>query len=211
MNTTKSLLGLLFLLSTLPSLAQQTAIIRGHVQTSDGNPAEAVTVSLKGKGQGTITNAKGDFTISHIKLGTYQIQVSAIGLKTTEQTVTVNDGQPLVVDFTLQENAAQLNEVIVNGSRTNRFSRSSSDYVSKMPLKNLENPQVYNTIGKELLTEQLVFSVDDAMRNAPGVQKMWEATGRAGDGGVTTIPVVSLYRASYEMAWPVTSPATSML
>lgn len=170
-------------MSTLPSLAQQTAIIRGHIQTSDGNPAEAVTVSLKGKGQGALTNAKGDFTISHIKPGTYQLQVSAIGLKTTEQTVTVSDAQPITIDFTLQENTAQLSEVIVNGSRTNRFSRSSSDYVSKMPLKNLENPQVYNTIGKELLTEQLVFSVDDAMRNAPGVQKMWEATGRAGDGG----------------------------
>ncbi|MBC8153921.1 MAG: TonB-dependent receptor, partial [Bacteroidetes bacterium] len=77
----------------------------------------------------------------------------------------------------------QLQEVIVTGSRANRFARTSSDYVGKMPLKNLENPQVYNTIGKELLTEQLVFSVDDAMRNAPGVQKMWEATGRAGDGG----------------------------
>ncbi|GAB4012587.1 TonB-dependent receptor [Spirosoma migulaei] len=183
MNTTKSLLGLLFLLTTLPALAQQTAIIRGHVQTSDGNPAEAVTVSLKGKGQGDVTNAKGDFTISHIKVGTYQIQVSAVGLKTTEQTVTVQDAQPITIDFTLQENAAQLNEVIVNGSRTNRFSRSSSDYVSKMPLKNLENPQVYNTIGKELLTEQVIFTVDDAMRNAPGLQKMWNATGRSGDGG----------------------------
>ncbi|RYY08248.1 MAG: TonB-dependent siderophore receptor, partial [Cytophagaceae bacterium] len=35
----------------------------------------------------------------------------------------------------------------------------------------------------ELLTEQLVFSVDDASRNVPGLQKMWEPTGRAGDGG----------------------------
>ncbi|RYF46526.1 MAG: TonB-dependent siderophore receptor, partial [Cytophagaceae bacterium] len=41
----------------------------------------------------------------------------------------------------------------------------------------------YNTIGKELLTEQLIFTVDDAVRNAPGIQKMWNATGRAGDGG----------------------------
>ncbi|AUD02819.1 TonB-dependent receptor [Spirosoma pollinicola] len=183
MNTTKTLLSLLFLLGTLPALAQQTASIRGHVQTSDGNPAEAVTVSLKGKGQGAITNATGDFMISHIKLGTYLVQVSAIGLKTTEQTVTVTDAQSITVDFTLQENAAQLNEVTVNGSRTNRFSRSSSEYVSKMPLKNLENPQVYNTIGKELLTEQVIFTVDDAMRNAPGIQKMWNATGRSGDGG----------------------------
>ena len=183
MNAIKSLLILLFLLNTLTTLAQQAVTIRGNVKTSDGNPAETVNVSLKGKGQGAVTNEKGDFAIPRVKPGTYQIQVSAIGLKPTEQTITINGTEPITVEFTLAENAAQLNEVTVNGNRTNRFSRTSSDYVSKMPLKNLENPQVYNTIGKELLTEQLVFSVDDAIRNAPGVQKMWNATGRAGDGG----------------------------
>jgi iron complex outermembrane receptor protein len=34
-----------------------------------------------------------------------------------------------------------------------------------------------------MLTEQLVLSVDDGLRNAPGVQKMWDANGRSGDGG----------------------------
>ncbi|MVM31744.1 TonB-dependent receptor [Spirosoma sp. HMF4905] len=183
MNIGKLLYVIVLMLAALSTQAQSGGTIRGNVKTSDGNPAEAVTVSLKGKGQGAITNAKGDFSINRVKAGTYQLQVSAIGLKTVEQTVTVTGTETVTVDFALLENASQLTEVIVNASRINRFSRSSSDYVSKMPLKNLENPQVYNTIGKELLTEQLVFSVDDAMRNAPGVQKMWEATGRAGDGG----------------------------
>jgi iron complex outermembrane receptor protein len=71
----------------------------------------------------------------------------------------------------------------VRGSRANRFNRSGSVDVAKMPLKNLENPQVYATVGKELLTEQLVFTVDDTTRNVPGLQQMWEPTGRAGDGG----------------------------
>lgn len=183
MNAIKLLYVFLLSISALAAQAQSGGAIRGSVKTSDGNPAEAVTVSLKGKGQGALTNAKGDFSINHVKAGTYQLQVSAIGLKTVEQTVTTNGTETVTVNITLSESESQLTEVTVNGSRTNRFSRSSSDYVSKMPLKNLENPQVYNTIGKELLTEQLVFSVDDAMRNAPGVQKMWEATGRAGDGG----------------------------
>jgi iron complex outermembrane receptor protein len=52
-----------------------------------------------------------------------------------------------------------------------------------MPLRNLENPQVYSSISKELMADQLSFSIDDATRNAPGLQKMWEATGRGGDGG----------------------------
>ncbi|MBD2754610.1 TonB-dependent receptor [Spirosoma validum] len=178
------IVNLIFLLSLPLTLwAQQFATIRGTVTTSDGNPAEAVTVSLKSKGQGAITNASGSYIINRVKEGTYTVQVSAIGLRTTEKNVTVTPGETATLDFVLSENTAQLQEVIVSSGRINRFARTSSDYVSKMPLKNLENPQVYNTIGKELLTEQLVFSVDDAMRNAPGVQRMWEATGRGGDGG----------------------------
>ena len=170
---------------TLPFLtnAQQVATIRGKVLTSDGNPAEYVTVVLKGKGQGAITNGKGEYAITKVKEGSYTVMVSAIGLQSAEKPVTVSRRESASVDFTLSENTAQLTEVIIRAGKLNRFAAKSSDDVGKMPLKNLENPQVYNTIGKELLTEQLVFSVDDAMRNAPGLQKMWEATGRAGDGG----------------------------
>ena len=171
------------LLLSLGVQAQSTATIKGNVTTSDGNPAEMVTVSLKNKGQGATTNNRGEYTINRVKPGVYTVQVSAVGLKTTEQELTVGAGENSTLNFTLVENTAQLQEVTVSGSRTNRFARTSSDYVSKMPLKNIENPQVYNSIGKELLTEQLVFTVDDAMRNAPGVQRMWEATGRGGDGG----------------------------
>ena len=183
MNAHKLLHATLLLFIALPAFAQQAATLRGTIKTSDGNAAEGVTVSLNGKGQGAITNSAGNYVINRINSGDYTVQVSAVGLQTAEQTIRLATGETATLDFTLSENTAQLQEIIVSGSRANRFSRPSSDYVSKMPLKNLENPQVYNTIGKELLTEQLVFSVDDAIRNAPGVQKMWDATGRAGDGG----------------------------
>jgi iron complex outermembrane receptor protein len=76
----------------------------------------------------------------------------------------------------------QLQQVVVTGG-INKFARDSSDYVARMPLKNMENPQVYSTITRDLLNDQLVFSVDDGLRNATGLQKMWDATGRSGDGG----------------------------
>lgn len=163
--------------------AQTAGTIEGHVKASDGKPVEAVTVSLQAKGQGSLTDADGYYLLRRVKPGTYTVQVSAVGLKTAQKDVTVTAGERITADFVLQENTAQLQEVIVNGSPTNRFARPSSDYVAKMPLKNLENPQVYSTISKELLTEQLIFTVDDAVRNVPGLQKMWEATGRSGDGG----------------------------
>lgn len=45
------------------------------------------------------------------------------------------DQQPPVKDT-----AKQLEQAVFTGG-INKFSRSSSDYVSKMPLKNLENPR----------------------------------------------------------------------
>jgi iron complex outermembrane recepter protein len=168
---------------TLSVQAQQSAAIRGRVTTSDGSPAEAVTVGLKGRSQGAITNSRGEYVIERVRPGQYTLVISAVGLKSEEKAVTVEAGQSVLVDFALTENAEQLREVVISGSRTNKFARKQSEYVSKMPLSNLENPQVYATVGKELLTEQLVFTADDATRNVPGLQRMWEATGRAGDGG----------------------------
>jgi iron complex outermembrane recepter protein len=185
MNTARLLsLATIVSATALPAWAQQaTSTIRGTVTTQDGSPAEAVSVGLKGRPQGAITDAKGQFVIERVREGEYTLVVSAVGLQTTEKPVTVSGGQPATVDFTLAESAQQLREVTVQGNRINKFARKQSVDVSKMPLSNLENPQVYATVGKELLTEQLVFTVDDATRNAPGLQKMWDATGRSGDGG----------------------------
>jgi iron complex outermembrane receptor protein len=58
-----------------------------------------------------------------------------------------------------------------------------SEYVAKMPLKRVENPTVYNTVESRVLKEQVITNFDAAMKNVPGVSKLWEPTGRGGDGG----------------------------
>ncbi|CAI9675327.1 MULTISPECIES: TonB-dependent siderophore receptor [Elizabethkingia] len=75
-------------------------------------------------------------------------------------------------------NAKKIDEVIINS-----YIKKDSDYVNKMPLKSIENPQVYSSIDKAVLDNQLIYTVDDALRNVTGVQRMWSANNRAGDGG----------------------------
>lgn len=53
---------------------------------------------------------------------------------------------------------------------------------NKMPLKDIENPQVYNVINKNILKEQVVTTFSDALKNATGVSRLWESTGRGSDG-----------------------------
>lgn len=75
----------------------------------------------------------------------------------------------------------ELEEVIVRGAYK-RYKTETSVSVARMPLKNLENPQIYTSISKNLLQDQLVTQLDQALRNATGVSRLWESTGRGGDG-----------------------------
>lgn len=74
----------------------------------------------------------------------------------------------------------KLNSVEI--SNKYKYKREKSTTVSKMPLNNIENPQVYNTVTAELIKEQLVTNFNDALKNATGVSRLWESTGRGTDG-----------------------------
>jgi len=180
-NCLFALLLVLFLQTEI--FAQSNATIKGHITTSDNQPADFVSVILNDKSAGTLTNSNGDFVFHKLKAGNYLIKVSAVGLSAQNKTISLKNGETQVVDFVLTENSKQLKEVNINASKNNKFIVKQSETVGKIPLTQLENPQVYTSISKDLMTEQLVFSVDDAIRNAPGIQTMWQATSRSGDGG----------------------------
>lgn len=75
-------------------------------------------------------------------------------------------------------NTRNIDEVIIS-----TYVKKDSDYSNKMPLKAIEDPQVFSSINKSVLENQNIFTVDDTYRNVTGIQKMWSATSRAGDGG----------------------------
>jgi len=179
--TFKKILTTLLIFSALVSWAQDKASISGTVVLNDNTPAENISIELKGTAYSTATNEQGMYEFKNIKPGTYVIRVSSVGIMTVEETVTLAWGEKTTVNFVLSESSEQINEVVIE-SQKNKFARQTSETVSKMPLKDIENPQVYNTISAELLKEQVVTNFDDALKNAPGLDKLWESTGRATDG-----------------------------
>jgi len=150
-------------------LFAQTGTIRGTVKTSDGKPAEFVTIGLHGTSKGTVVNQKGNYTLNKVTTGTYTLTASFIGLVPQSKQVEVNAGETTTVDFMLSENNEQLQEVLVKGSKGSKFTRQSSTTVAKMPLSNLENPQVYTAVTKELIQEQQITMYSDIIKNVPGV------------------------------------------
>lgn len=80
-----------------------------------------------------------------------------------------------------KDSIQKLKEVILNTEKY-KYKREKSTTVAKLPLNNIENPQVYNTVTAELLKEQVVTNFNDALKNATGITRLWESTGRGGDG-----------------------------
>jgi iron complex outermembrane receptor protein len=158
----------------------------GSVRTSESIPADNVSVYLLNTPYGTTTDDKGNFELK-VSTGTYTLIIKQVGAKVEQRTIEVKEGINKIPVIVLSMSNTDLQEVSISSGRVNKFSRKSSPYVTKMPLNNLENPQVYSSISKELLKDQQINNLDEALKNAAGVSKSFESTGRAGSGGTTFV------------------------
>ncbi|MES2574189.1 MAG: TonB-dependent receptor [Bacteroidota bacterium] len=162
------LIACLFLFSTISLFAQQSnGKIKGTITTSDGQPAAGVDVILKNSKYGTITNEEGNFDFNKVKAYSYTLQVSLTGYETIKKEVTVTENETTTLNFQLKVSDKELQEVIINNRKS--VLSKKTDYVARMPLKNIENPQVYNVVHKELFQEQIATDITSVMRNASGV------------------------------------------
>ena len=176
-------LSILFIFIISHIAYSQNSGIKGTVSDNDKTPLFGVNISLKNTLKGTQTNENGYFEITDLQNGDYVLSISYLGFKTREVPVSIINGQTLdLATITLYEGNEILSEVVVEGERINKFSRKKTAYVSKLPLKDIENTQVYSTITTELLQSQVVTNFDDALKNATGVEQLWASTGRGGDG-----------------------------
>jgi iron complex outermembrane receptor protein len=164
--------------------AQVSPALYGKVTTSDGQPVKDVAVILIETRQQTVTAHDGTYKFDHVRNGTYTIKAAILGLPAIRKTITVTNGANNMADFTLTESEVGLQEVVITTRKLGKELNKESETVAKLPLKYLENPQVYTTLSDKLLTEQVITDLSDGLKNAPGVVKMQGSIGRSGDGAV---------------------------
>lgn len=161
----------------------QNGNITGRIVDHSNAPLIGVSTYLQGNHSiGTLSDNDGQFLIKNIENGNHNLVLSYIGYKTVEIDFSMENGKNLDLgEIILQEGNELLQKVTIS-YRKNNFSRKKTAYVSKLPLKDLENAHTYSTVTSELLNSQMTINFDDALKNATGVDKRWEATGRSGDG-----------------------------
>lgn len=146
---------------------QQKTGITGTITTSDGKPAGLASLLLNNK-TAVRVDKNGVFLVEELSPGTYTLTVTFAGQASQTKTVEVQAGQMARVDFALSVDARTLNEVVIVGNKYTITSRKNSNTASRLPLRYMENPQVYNVVDKELIKEQMALTLEESFRNIPG-------------------------------------------
>lgn len=165
----KRLIFLVSILCLSMSFAQiKTGTISGRITSIEDEPLELVSVSLLDQNKNTITDINGHFSFPELAPGNYIVKIQMLGLKEQQIPVEVKEDEETPVNYKLsKENIQILQEVrIVKNNST--VTRKESPYVAKLPIKYLENPQVYNTVPKELITQQMAVDLGSVSKNVPG-------------------------------------------
>ena len=177
-----ALILLIFTLTPFFTFAQSkqgNGNISGKVKSADGSPIDFAVISIKGVRRTTV-NENGTFFMRNIPAGAYIITASIVGFQGKSLDVVVKSGETVAVEFTLSENNQQLDEIVVNGRAAKKLVQRETESVSRMPIKNLENPQVYNVVGQALIKEQMVTDRNEIYVNIPGAVPNFSAGGSQG-------------------------------
>ncbi|TDW51794.1 iron complex outermembrane receptor protein [Flavobacterium sp. 270] len=142
--------------------------ISGKVILKDGNSVQGVKIKIAELNKTTTTDSDGSYELKNVPFGTYVVDAVLNGYDSSPASVVIDQNNLTPnLDFEITYTSQKLEEVIVS-SGGNRFARKESEEVSKMKLQNMENPQVYTIVSKELMKEQVITDYNSAFKNVPG-------------------------------------------
>jgi iron complex outermembrane receptor protein len=170
---------LIFFISIGYSQNNKSSVL-GVVRDAAGKPIVAAIVVVKKINKRTNTDENGNFILNNMPIGQNVVIIRGLGYLTVEKNVEVKtEATTVIADIILTEDLTQLDEVNIFSNK-NKFAKKETESVARLPLRNLENPQVYNVVGKDLMKEQIVLERTDIYRNIPGAVPNYSAGGSQG-------------------------------
>jgi outer membrane receptor protein involved in Fe transport len=151
----------------------QSGVLSGKV--NDNNGISIVGANVVAGAKSTTTNADGSYSISGIPNGTVAVSVSYIGFKTTKKDVQVNGATTM--DFTIQEDSSNLEEVVVTGVVNPKAKLKSSVSITSLDVKQIEQSAPRSTA--------------EIFRTIPGIRS--ESSGGEGNANIAVrgVPISS--------------------
>jgi hypothetical protein len=151
------LIALLFFAAHLA--VAQTGVIRGKVFNKISNEAVPfANIAIQSTTMGAVADENGNYVISNLSPGLYNLEASFVGFKKLIiYEVQVTNARPAMVDFELEEEARNLEEVVIMAANT--FVKSDE---SPLSLRTIGTTEIKRTPGGNR-------DISRVVRSLPGV------------------------------------------
>jgi len=154
---------------------QQAGTVVGRITDArSGQPISSVQVFISEREIGSLTQQNGRYLLVNVPAGTYEIQAARIGYRTESQSVTVTPGGTSIVDFSMSEDALQLEAVIVTGTPGGTQQRAVGNVVGRVDAADIASVAEINTFQDMLSGRE------------PGVE-FTRASGNVGTGSAVRV------------------------
>lgn len=146
----KKILGVITLIVSVNTIFAQDAYIRGQVK-SNGEGVPFVNVMVEGTNMGVSTDESGKYQLENLPKGKYTIKAQAVGYKGAISRVDIENEKPIILDFNLQPDVLQLEQVVVTANRDEVNRRDAPIIVNTLNTKQL------GAVSANTLSEGLNF------------------------------------------------------
>ena len=139
------------------------ANIHGHIihaQTREHIPF--VTITVKDTTIGLVADASGHFFLKNLPVGEHTIVAEAIGLETVEQTVRMEAGKTIELNFEMKDATHTMDEVVVSATRNETNKKATATIV------NVASAKLFDTTGSNNLAESMAFQPGLRVENTCG-------------------------------------------
>jgi outer membrane receptor protein involved in Fe transport len=153
----------------------QNSTLSGVVSDAKGNPIAGVNITIKDTEKGTSTSFDGRYEFSNLQNGNIVVIASFIGYKRKQSSVAVNGNT--IQNITIDEDANQLNDVIITGVVSPRTKIKSSVSVTSLGARQIEQAAPRSTA--------------EIFRSIPGIRS--ESSGGEGNSNISVrgVPISS--------------------
>lgn len=151
---------MLFAILAIVSYAQN-GVIRGTVTDEIGLGLPGANVIIESLTIGASTDVNGNFTLKNVPTGTQEVAVTFLGYATSISTVTVEDGETVVLNVSLKPGVLIGEEVLVLGDRLKGQAKALNQQKNKSNITNI--------VAADQIGRFPDANVGDAMKRIPGI------------------------------------------
>lgn len=144
-NMLRFFICILFISQNIICYGQRNSV-SGKVTDNKGNALIGATIRIQNTDLGKVADNEGYYSLKNIRPGEYVLEAASLGYKKTFKTIIIGKEKSIKVDFTLDEDLTQLDEIIISEKSESTVLNENPIQMTSIDTKILKS-EATNTIG----------------------------------------------------------------